>query len=159
MPEPWSILNQEIQPDRPRVGHLTFGEPFGAVKDARSHYWVSILLDSLFAASLYSMRPRMPMLGFLLRLVPYFSRSAQAIIESNKHHDKLTLEKVRKRIDLGDTHMDDFFDHVLKHGNLSEAELASETNVLPSAGAETSSTALAATFWFLTTNPDTLREL
>ena len=101
----------------------------------------------------------MPMLGFLLRLVPYFSRSAQAIIESNKHHDKLTLEKVRKRIDLGDTHMDDFFDHVLKHGNLSEAELASETNVLPSAGAETSSTALAATFWFLTTNPDTLREL
>ncbi|KAK7924797.1 Cytochrome P450 monooxygenase FUM2 [Apiospora marii] len=141
------------------MGHLTFGEPFGAVKDARSHYWVSILLDSLFAASLYSMRPRMPMLGFLLRLVPYFSRSAQAIIESNKQHADLTLEKVRKRIDMGDTHMDDFFDHVLKHGNLSEAELASEANVLLVAGAETSSTALAATFWFLTTNPDTLREL
>ncbi|KAK8056875.1 cytochrome P450 [Apiospora rasikravindrae] len=141
------------------MGHLTFGEPFGAVKDARSHYWVSILLNSLFTASLYSMRPRMPGLGFVLGLVPYFSRSAQAIIASNKQHADLTKEKVRKRIDLGDTQMDDFFDHALKHGDLSEAELASEANVLLSAGAETSSTALAATFWFLTTNPATLREL
>ncbi|KAK7952050.1 Cytochrome P450 monooxygenase BOA3 [Apiospora aurea] len=141
------------------MGHLTFGEPFGAVKDARSHYWVSILLDSLFAASLYSMRPRMPGLGFVLGLVPYFSRSGQAIIASNKQHADLTREKVRKRIDLGDTHMDDFFDHALKHGDLSEAELASEANVLLSAGAETSSTALAATFWFLTTNPATRQEL
>ncbi|KAK7969632.1 hypothetical protein PG996_001927 [Apiospora saccharicola] len=130
------------------MGHLTFGEPFGAVKEARSHYWVSILLDSLLTVSPYSMRPRMPILGLLLNLVPYCSRSAQAIIESNKHHANLTLEKVRKRIDLGDTHIDDFFDHVLKHGDLNEAELASEANVLLSAGAETSSTALAATFCF-----------
>ncbi|KAK6865952.1 Cytochrome P450 monooxygenase BOA3 [Apiospora arundinis] len=141
------------------MGHLTFGEPFGAVKDARSHYWVSILLDSLFVAALYSMRPRIPGLGFLLNLIPYFSRSAQALIDSNKQHADLTLEKVRKRVDLGETHMDDFFDHVLKHGNLSEAELASEANVLLTAGAETSSTALAATFWFLTANPATLKEL
>ncbi|KAK8048961.1 hypothetical protein PG994_010691 [Apiospora phragmitis] len=60
---------------------------------------------------------------------------------------------------MGDTHIDDFFDHALKHGELSEAELASEANVLLTAGAETSSTALAATFWYLKTNPATLKEL
>lgn len=76
---------------------------------------------------------------------PWFMTNEQAGIY--EMHRRLTQEKVRKRIRLGDAVKDDFFSHVLK-GELTEERLASHASVLMVGGAETTSVTLtgAATF-------------
>lgn len=125
-------------------GQLVFGESFGAVKEGRSHYWVSILLNSLYSASLFAFRKRIPAIGVLIAVIPYISKSARELLESNKQHSALTLEKVRKRIEMGDTNTDDIFAHILKNGGMNEPEMASEAMVLITGGAETTAVVLIA---------------
>ena len=93
--------------------------------------------------------------GLLMRLPilklasPWFMTKEQAAIYDM--HRRLTLEKIRKRIKLGDVAKDDFFSHVLK-GELTEEQLASHASVFMVAGAETIAIALTATTIFLAQN-------
>lgn len=65
-------------------------------------------------------------------------------------HRRLTMEKIQKRINLGNVR-DDFFSHVLK-GEFTDKQLASHASVFMVAGAETTSTSLTAISTFLAQN-------
>ncbi len=90
--------------------------------------------------------------GLLMRLPilklanPWFMTKEQASIYDM--HRRLTVEKMRKRIKLGDVAKDDFFSHVLK-GELTEDQLASHASAFMVAGAETIAIVLTATTTFL----------
>ncbi|KAH9906864.1 putative cytochrome P450 [Xylariomycetidae sp. FL2044] len=142
------------------IGELVFGESFGAVEAAQSNDWVSMLLGSVHAWSLMNLRKRTPFLTSVLAWLPVVSESTRYAIESHQKHAALTREKVRKRIQMGDSHkVQDFFASVLRTGELTEAELAMNANVFLTAGAETSATVMVAALWFLSTHPQTLHQL
>jgi len=93
--------------------------------------------------------------GLLMRLPilklasPWFMTKEQAAIYDM--HRRLTIEKIRKRIKLGDVAKDDFFSHVLK-GELTEDQLVSHASVFMVAGAETIAIVLTGTTTFLAQN-------
>ncbi|RYP79678.1 hypothetical protein DL769_002835 [Monosporascus sp. CRB-8-3] len=127
------------------LGELAFGESFGAVKDAKTHFWTSVILRANFFQILPGLMLRIP----ILKLAgPFFmSKKDAAIYEM---HRRLTMEKIHKRIQIGNTR-DDFFSHVLK-GEFTDKELASHASVFMVAGAETTSTSLTAITTFIAQN-------
>ena len=100
--------------------------------------------------------------GLMLRLPilklasPWFMTKERAAIYDM--HRRLTMEKIRKRIALGDTAKGDFFSHVLK-GELTEDQLASHASVFMVAGAETIAIVLTGTTTFLAQNPRAFNKL
>ncbi|KAI8635538.1 cytochrome P450 monooxygenase-like protein [Xylariaceae sp. FL1651] len=136
------------------IGDLAFGEPFGAVEDGHAHFWITILLDSIYNSLLTSLRRKMPLMKLVL---PYLlPRGAD---EKLAKHRVLSREKARKRIQLGDTGRDDFFSHMLKRATMSEGEMVSQASTLVAAGSETTATSLCATTWFLLKNPQCMTKL
>jgi cytochrome P450 len=140
-------------------GVLTFGEPFGAVKEGRSHFWVSILLGFLYSSSLFSLRKRIPLIMIPLMVMPLFSKAARDLIKSLGQHSELTLEKVRKRIEMGDMGPRDLLGPLINSGEMTDKEIAAEATVLLTGGAETTATTLTACMWHLTQNPNVLEKL
>lgn len=137
------------------TGDLAFGEPFGAVRAAKSHYWVSLLLGAVYGSTAAGLKIRLPILKYLLPfLIP------KNAIELYAQHKALTLEKVRRRIEIGDNQdREDFLASVIRNGSLREEELASEAEILLIAGAETSATAMTATLYYLAVHPKSLAKL
>ncbi|PLB47126.1 cytochrome P450 [Aspergillus steynii IBT 23096] len=139
------------------IGELTFGESFNAVRDNKSHPWVSILLDATYSGSIFNLRKRLAFVGPLLRWMPYISPTARAAVDSITRHGDMTLAKTRKRIEVGPartnnpnhTPVDDFLAHAIRAGGMSDTELANQAMVMLTAGAETSATALTAALWYL----------
>ncbi|KAI5927402.1 putative cytochrome P450 [Camillea tinctor] len=139
------------------IGELTFGESFHAVKETRSHYWVTVLLGFNYGGSLVAMRHRLSILGPILRWAPVFSKAAEETTRGLEQHKKLTIEKTQKRIAMGPSHKtQDFFAHALQHGTEEEKELkklSEQAMIFITAGAETNAHALGSTMWFLA-HPD-----
>ncbi|KAL3479193.1 cytochrome P450 [Aspergillus californicus] len=137
------------------IGELTFGEPFNATRDNKSHPWVSILLDATYSGSIFNLRKRLAFVGPLLRWMPYISATARAAVDSITQHGAMTLAKTRKRIEVGPAQssdrapVDDFLAHAIRAGGASDTELANQAMVMLTAGAETSATALTAVLWYL----------
>ncbi|KAM0810879.1 hypothetical protein AB5N19_11232, partial [Seiridium cardinale] len=137
------------------MGELTFGESFGAVREARPNYWVSILLDAVYGGSVAGLKNRLPVLKHLLPfLIP------KDAVEKYTQHHAMTLEKVRHRIKIGDANnREDLFASVIRDKSMSEDQLAAEANVFLTAGAETTATTLTAALYFLAANPNCLARL
>jgi cytochrome P450 len=137
------------------MGELTFGESFDAVRNGQTNYWVSILLAAIYGSSVFGLKNRLPILKYILPfLIP------KAAVEKYAMHHALTLEKIKRRIEIGDTHgREDFFAGVIRSGKLSDEQMASEANVMLTAGAETSATTLTAVMYFLAMNPACLAKL
>ncbi|KAI1736256.1 cytochrome P450 monooxygenase-like protein [Xylaria scruposa] len=128
------------------LGELAFGESFGAVQNAKTHFWTSVVLTANFFQILPGLMLRLP----ILKLAgPFFMSKADA--SKYEMHRRLTMEKIRKRIQLGDRANADFFSHVLK-GEFTDKELASHASVFMVAGAETTATSLTAITTFLAQN-------
>ncbi|KAI0601521.1 putative cytochrome P450 [Biscogniauxia sp. FL1348] len=125
------------------IGELTFGESFDAIKETRSHYWVTLLLGSNYGDSLFTMQQRFP----ILQWAPRVSKTAEEAFRCLAQHRALTLEKTRKRIAMGPSHpRRDFFAHVLRHGTDAEKSvqaLSAQATVLLTAHA------LGTALWFL----------
>ncbi|KAF2994324.1 hypothetical protein E8E14_001802 [Neopestalotiopsis sp. 37M] len=139
------------------IGDLAFGESFGAVASAKTHFWVEVIMSSFFVMTLANIRKRIPAsvvaLPFLIPL---------KFLSDVKKHQALTLDKTRKRIALGDMGRDDFFSHLLQNKDkehLDEQYLSNQANVLIVAGSETTATFLGAVTFFLLRYPETLAKL
>ena len=121
---------------RDESGELTFGEPFNAIRDAQPNYWITLLLGANYGGSIFSLRNRLPLVGPLLRWAPSLSSTAAEAVKCMTQHRTLTLEKTKKRIQMGESHRtEDFFAHAIKMGYKDENELANQANVLINAGA------------------------
>ncbi|KAK2011419.1 cytochrome P450 [Colletotrichum eremochloae] len=152
------------------IGDLAFGEPFGCLDGEAYHPWVAIIFQSVKNTALLFSFARLPWLSPLLNLT--IPRSLATKFAKNK---ALTVEKVRKRLDLG-TRRPDFMDAIIRNSEkigsislnrkssfsykaLAFDELVSNSSVLIGAGSETTATVLSATTYFLATNPDSLAKL
>lgn len=137
---------------------MTFGESFGSVEAAESHFWISILRDGAHAAVLPALIERMPLLRFV---IPYMiSKSA---IQNRVKHYAHTQETVRRRMQLQkdqpELEASDLLGPVIASGKLDEASLVSLFQALVIAGADTVSHVLIGAMYFLCTNPSCLKEL
>ncbi|KAI0022327.1 cytochrome P450 [Xylariomycetidae sp. FL0641] len=137
------------------IGDLTFGEPFNAVAEGKSNFWISLVVRATLFGWLSGAQYRFPFLKLIMPLVTP-DRAKDNFI----NHRKLTNEKLNKRIAQGNTgNREDFLAHSIRKGNVSYEELRSNSIVLIIAGSETTATALAATTYFLLTHPATLARL
>ncbi|KAH6696444.1 cytochrome P450 [Leptodontidium sp. MPI-SDFR-AT-0119] len=129
------------------LGELAFGESFDAVKNAKTHFWTSVIIKANFIQILPGLFERLPILKLL---GPFMMSKNDAGIYAM--HRSLTMEKIQKRKAITDLAREDFFSHVLK-GEFSDAELASHASVFMVAGATTTALTLAATTTLLAQNP------
>ncbi|KAI0594386.1 cytochrome P450 [Biscogniauxia sp. FL1348] len=137
------------------IGDLTFGESFNAVAEAKSNFWISLILDASYFAMISTTAKRIPILKLMLPFV--MPKNAP---ERFKIHRKLTDEKLQKRIQQGATsNREDFFAHILRRGNFTPGQLRTQSIVLTVAGSETTSTFLSGVTYFLLKNPETLSKL
>ena len=141
---------------RSRLGHLAFGEPFGAVEQAQNNYWISTIVDGTFLGSLTSVCRRVPILYAMLPLVAPPNAKTQ-----HEEKTRLTREKMEKRMELGSKlDQDDFFGHILtKKEYAGLAELESQANTLIVAGSETTSTFMAGVTYYLLKSPSAAQRL
>lgn len=91
-----------------------------------------------------ALRHRLPVINLLIKVLPWVSGSVRAKIRKMEAHQALTLEKVRKRVSMGDVGFPDIVQSALDDGRMTEKELASEMMAMLVAGAETSATTLTA---------------
>ncbi|KXJ88973.1 cytochrome P450, partial [Microdochium bolleyi] len=141
------------------IAHLTFGESFGAVRDGRANSWVSLFLDATHGSVLLALRHRLPIIKPLIKMMPWLSSAVRTTLRNMAKHQTRTLDKVRKRVAMGDVGFDDFVQGAVNDGSLTEPELASEMMTMLIAGAETSATLLAGATWFLATHKHALGRL
>ncbi|MCJ1400938.1 hypothetical protein MMC11_004149 [Xylographa trunciseda] len=137
------------------IGDLAFGEPFGAVEEARPNFWISLIGETTFAGSLQDVNRRLPLMKLI---TPWIIPNDSAAMR--KKHFELSLEKMRKRMKADNTH-EDFFKHMLSEKNsvVNEATLLAEAHTLIVAGSETTATFLAGVTFHLLHNRSTFDKL
>ncbi|KAJ2893597.1 hypothetical protein MKZ38_008420 [Zalerion maritima] len=139
------------------IGDLTFGEPFGAVAEGRTTFWISLLLDGVYVNNLVSWRRRLPIMNLALPFV-----LSKGMAEKWEKHNELTRRKMLKRLEDGDPlHRMDFFSHLLRKGggDVPEPELLNQATGLIVGGSETTATCLTGLVWLLLRNEKALENL
>ncbi|KAH8201463.1 hypothetical protein TruAng_004387 [Truncatella angustata] len=91
------------------IGDLTFGKSFDAVKEAKTHFWISLILGSVYLSTLAGIRKRMPLFALVLPfLIP------RSFPSNLREHQALTLQKTRTRLDMGKLERADFFSSLVR---------------------------------------------
>lgn len=149
IPEAFNWLTFDI------IGDLTFGESFDAVKDGRTHPWVSVIVETTFWGSILDLRKRVPVLNLVL---PFLVNGALA--KGYEMHNQLTKQKTEKRVQQRDTiTREDFFKTILSKGDWSQGKLESNAELLIIAGSETTATTLSGIAYFLSKHDHCMAEL
>ncbi|KAG6356106.1 hypothetical protein INS49_015491 [Diaporthe citri] len=100
------------------IGDLSFGEPFGALKDGSDH-WVNLVLDSVIFEGLSMRFKRRLWLKFAIRFF-LGSKKIEQMKRNCVEHMTLSREKARKRMEMGDSlTRQDFFGHLIKRKEIS----------------------------------------
>ena len=124
---------------------------------AKSHFWIDMVLDSAFAASMVQVLARMPIAYLAAPFV------LPGDLQSKfKKHTELTREKIMRRLKNEDANQRmDLFAHILKDKSLDFKPefFMSNASTIITAGSETTATLLAAATFFLLSNPSMLRSL
>ncbi|KAI2733067.1 hypothetical protein CBS147332_82 [Penicillium roqueforti] len=139
------------------IGELAFAEPFGAVKSAKSHFWIDTIHDAGILVCLFEIGRRLPLLWpvLLFALPANIKKKFDLFLEYSR-------DLVRARVARKDTvTREDFFARLLadKSENKSEEWLMAQANVLVIAGSDTTATALATITYYLAANQDKLWHL
>ncbi|KAF2009431.1 cytochrome P450 [Aaosphaeria arxii CBS 175.79] len=137
------------------IGDLTFGESFDAVKTAKTHHWVSTIVDSQFWGSIIPLSRRVVVVYLLL---PFLAFSNLA--RNFKIHQGLTRAKLANRIAKADKiTRADFLQQVIQSRKFSIEALEGQAGTLIVAGSETTATTSVAALYFLAKNPVCLAAL
>lgn len=139
------------------IGDLTFGEPFGCVRDGRFHPWISFIFSNLTNMMYAQMITTLgPLAAAVELLVP------RRIWAEATSHARATRDKVDRRLARA-TPRADFLSglahRVGRPGGLSPAELYADANVFLMAGSETTATLLAVAAYYLLRSPAKLARL
>ncbi|KFY72655.1 hypothetical protein V499_07239 [Pseudogymnoascus sp. VKM F-103] len=138
------------------IGDLMFGEPFDCLENVSYHPWVSILFDSIKAATIFSTTSLFPgAQTVIMALAP------KKLIETRDYHQNLVVEKVKTRLERV-TDRSDFMTYILRHNDergMSIPEIEATANAIMIAGSETTATLLSGVTYHLLKNPETLKKL
>ncbi|RGP81044.1 hypothetical protein FLONG3_833 [Fusarium longipes] len=114
------------------IGELAFGESFDSVMNWEASIWVSLLLGFIYQSTFLPLLNRFSIpLSFFTSIIPKSFR------ENLELHDKMTMEKVDRRILMGDSRdREDFFAHILRKGSggLDRIHLREQAKLLTVAG-------------------------
>ncbi|KAI4270680.1 MAG: hypothetical protein L6R38_007045 [Xanthoria sp. 2 TBL-2021] len=135
------------------IGDLTFGESFGSLDGGGHHPWASLIVETTRFVILANCLKRINriFLPVLLLITP------KGFGKRLRENQQLTDAKIAKRRALGANARPDYMSAMVgddeKGGSLLEAEINSNCTALILGGAETISSALSGTTYFLATNP------
>lgn len=138
------------------IGDLAFGEAFGCLETGQYHPWIAMIFQSIKAATWLQTANFFPWVQkAILAFVP------NSMLEKRKQHQRLTKEKLLKRINYG-AERPDLIEGLLRKKEelgLSFAELQATSGLLIIAGSETTATLLSGVTYLLGTHPDALAKL
>lgn len=140
-------------------GDLGFGESFDCLQHARFHPWISLLFNSVKAASYVAAARFYPWIDFIL-----MSCIPASLKKMADDHYQQIVDKVDRRFNW-EVERADIMSHVIKAKDdesskgMSTDETYSTFGFLTTAGSETTATALSGTLNYLVTYPDTLSTL
>ncbi|KAI1131180.1 cytochrome P450 [Nemania abortiva] len=134
-------------------GDLGFGESFDCLQNSKYHPWISLLFNSVKAASFVAAARFYPLIEFvLMKCIP------QSLKKMQRDHYEQIVQKVQRRLNL-EQERPDIMSHVIA-GKDTEAFSPDEINatfmVLTTAGSETTATVLGGILSYLTQNHDKL---
>ncbi|KFY06587.1 hypothetical protein V492_07927 [Pseudogymnoascus sp. VKM F-4246] len=139
------------------TGELTFGEPFGALRDAKNHFWISTIHDTGHIWALSAICKRYPILWPVLYFV-----APSNLKKAFEQHQAYTKQKVQSRIARRNEikHVD-FFTNLLseKSRNQSEKFMLAQATLLVIGGSDTTSLFLTGVTYSLLTNQEKLKKL
>lgn len=136
---------------------MAFGESFDALNQWKSNVWVSLILSFLRQITFLSVFNRLSIPKSLF--LPLIPKSLKEGIET---HNRLTAEKVQRRIEMGNSRdREDFFAHILRkeEGSLDVVHLREQAKILILAGSETTANLLASAMFYLLRSPDKMAKL
>lgn len=138
------------------IGDLAFGEPFGCLETGEYHPWVAMIFDSIKLGVYFQSANFFPWIkSALLAMTP------KSLIEKRKEHQRLTKEKLLKRMDLG-AERPDLIEGFLRNKddlNMTMSQLQSTSSILIIGGSETTASLLSGVTYLLATNPEALQKL
>jgi cytochrome P450 len=138
------------------VGHLTFGEPFGCLRDRNYHAWVSMIFDNIKSGSLIQAVKFYPLLSKLLMLtIP------KKLLKMRADHEAFTREKVNQRMQR-ESEIPDFFSYIEKNETktgLSRLEIDLDCGTILIAGSETTATTMCGVTYYLCRNKEAMQKL
>ncbi|RTE68029.1 hypothetical protein BHE90_017594 [Fusarium euwallaceae] len=137
------------------IGDLAFGESFDSVASWKPSIWVTLLMN---LTKHMTFVPAAHRLSIPASVLPAFM--PKDVSKNAAYHDKLTEEKINRRIGLAkSSDRDDFFALILRRGSFDPVHLREQAKILMLAGSETTATFLAAVTFFLLKNDTTLQRL
>jgi cytochrome P450 len=143
------------------AGDLMYGESFGCLEREEYHTWLKVMTAFfkrlMIGASLVSLVPAVrPLLPYII---------PKKVQEQTRQRFAFTVEKVGQRLAMGEApNRADFMTYMARTHNksgfaMARGELDATFDVLVSAGAETTATALTGTVQYLLRNPTKLERL
>ncbi|CAH0054086.1 unnamed protein product [Clonostachys solani] len=138
-------------------GDLGYGESFDCLQNSRYHPWISLLFNSVKAASYVAAARYYPVVEYLLlKCIPASLRKM-----ADDHYRQI-VDKVDRRFNW-ELDRPDIMSHVMKVKDEPEGmttdQIYATFMVLTTAGSETTATVLSGTLNYLTANQDKLRKL
>ncbi|KAL3417868.1 Isotrichodermin C-15 hydroxylase 4 [Phlyctema vagabunda] len=139
------------------IGDLAFGEPFYCLRDAKWHWWISAIFD-IFQAGTYLRAARRfpaPFFQMLLLFIP------KRLLKTRHTQFQFSVDRVNKRLEK-DSERPDFMSFIVEANEekgMSVEEMYVASQVLISAGSETTATALVGATYLLLENPETFEQL
>jgi cytochrome P450 len=138
------------------VGHLTFGEPFGCLRDRAYHSWVSMIFDNIKSGSLLQAVKYYPLLSKLLMLM-----IPKKLLKMRADHEAFTHEKVSQRMK-HESNIPDFFSYIERNetkAGLSRLEIDLDCGTILIAGSETTATTMCGVTYYLCRNKQAMQRL
>ncbi|KAI1865877.1 uncharacterized protein JN550_008135 [Neoarthrinium moseri] len=148
------------------AGDLTFGEPFGATAEGKTHFWSSVIQQAFYLTAISTLRKRIPAIILLV-----LWNMPKGFAQTRKHHEQITEQKVRRRLEIGDTRQRaDFFGHLFNTeqqeqlGGVASADsiyndMVANAQILMVGSAETIKGFFLAVSYLLMQHPECLAKL
>lgn len=139
------------------IGELAFGDPFGCLQNSDYHPLVSMIFDSIKAASSVTI---MESFGILRPLLKFMVSDRE--IKRRDEVVQMARASMEKRVALGPDTRRDFMTYLLRNTGdkgMTHEELVVNSRALIVAGSETTATALSGLTFHLTREPEVYRRL
>ncbi|KAF8543692.1 cytochrome P450 [Trichophaea hybrida] len=139
------------------IGDLAFGDPFGSLKDAETHFWVAVMLDMTKAFAYFSMWVKYignSWWGRVLKrmLVP------KRLVKNRKRHRQYSHDKLAKRLAM-ETTRKDFLTNIINEEDVKHETLDAHASILVTAGSGTIATFLSGVTYYLCRTPHAYKKL